>query len=127
MAVCAACDSEQEIATSKFCSKCGAEIPAVDSLRSAFKTAFYVHATLFVLTALMLDGGRSHQFCLIAMIGYWLAVLLLFMRRRKAPTRSDFLFIRYSVVPLWIAAPYIAEIVYRYIGESTRPGIERFF
>ncbi len=96
-------------------------------MRSAFKTAAGVHVILIVLTALMLDFGRSNQFCIVAMIGYWLGTLFILLRRRKAPTRLDLWFIRYGVIPLWLTAPYLAGIAYDFIGRSTERGLDRLF
>ena len=98
---------------------------APDDLWSAFRTAVAVHLSLFTLSILMLDSGRSNQLCLIAMIGYWLAVSFILVRRQETPTKLDFVFIRYGLIPLWFGSPYIATAVYYFIGESTARGLDR--
>ena len=102
--------------------------PAPDvNLRSAFKTYLIVQLILLILTQLLLHSGHFYQFFIIALIGYWLPVLFILARRRQNPTKLDFLFVRYGVIPLWFAALFVAPIVYRFIGEGTERGIHRLF
>ncbi len=61
------------------------------------------------------------------MIGFWIVALVILIRRHKAPSRLDFWFIRYGVIPMWFVTPWIADIVYYFIGESAERGIDRFF
>ncbi len=100
---------------------------AGDTFASAVKLGVVVQVVLFVLTALILDGGRSNKMCIVAMIGYWIVVAVMMIRRRTVPTRTDLLFLRYGMLALLAIVPLLAAAVYRVIGESHLNGIERWF
>jgi len=82
---------------------------------------------LFLLTALMLDGGQLHRQCIVAMIGYWSVTAMLIVRRRKTPTNADLLFLRWGMLGLMAVIPLIGAIVYRIIGGSHLSGLQRWF
>jgi hypothetical protein len=96
-----------------------------DPFFSAIKVGAVLQFALFVLTALTLDGGN--KLCITAMIGYWIAVALIMIRRRSKPTQGDLLFLRYGVAGLFIITLAVAKLVYSIIGESTLSGWERWF
>jgi hypothetical protein len=91
----------------------------------AVLTGFVVQVLLFLLTGLVLDFGRTNRLCAIALVGHWVGVLLVLHRRPLSPTRSDLWFIRWGAVPLLLAAPWVAELVYALIGHSSLSGLER--
>ena len=93
----------------------------------ALKSGVILQVFLFVLTALILDGGQIMRQFLVAMIGYWLGVALIALRRERAPTATDLLFIRYGSLVLLLLAPFVATLVYWFIGESTLNGLQRWF
>ncbi|MBN2578558.1 MAG: hypothetical protein JXB10_06155 [Pirellulales bacterium] len=86
-----------------------------------------VQLVLFVLTALILDGGQINQLCILAIIGYWIAYVAIRIRRGSHPTRGDLLFLRYGVAVLFFLALIVAKLVYSIIGESTLCGWQRWF
>ena len=92
---------------------------------SALKMGMIVQFSLLILTALMLDGGWMCRLCIVAVTGHWVGIGIIALRRRCAPTKFDLLFMRYGAVILTIAAPFIASVVYRIIGESDLSGLER--
>jgi hypothetical protein len=63
----------------------------------------------------------------MSMIGYWIAVLAIRIRRGAAPTAGDLLFLRYGVAMLFILSFAVARLVYSIIGESPISGWERWF
>jgi hypothetical protein len=91
----------------------------------ALKFGVIVQIAIFVLTALVLDGGELNRLCTIAIIGYWIGVGIILLRRDASITKIDILFIRYGVVVLLIMMPLIAKLVYGIIGESIYSGLER--
>ena len=80
-----------------------------------------------MLTALLLDGGRSFSFFGVAFLAHWLGILLIIARRPMAPMRFDLSFIRIGILPLWILTGGIAPLVWKIIGESTLNGVQRLF
>ena len=98
-----------------------------DAFAAALKFGVKVQLSLLGLTILVLDGGVLTNQYATAMIGYWIAVAVLMVRRRDAPTRGDVVFLRYGNFALLVAAPLIAKVVYRVIGESPLRGLERWF
>jgi len=94
---------------------------------SALLFGVAVQIFLFLLTSLVLDGGVLHRQYVVAMVGYWIAVAVIAVRRRAAPTRGDVAFLRYGNIGLLVAAPLIATLVYWFIGESHLSGLERWF
>ena len=69
-----------------------------------------VQVALLLLTALLLDGGYCGQICLCAIVGYWLMVGWLAMRRRNALTKTDTILIRAGFF-LWLAIATLVSIV----------------
>jgi hypothetical protein len=89
-----------------------------DPFFSAIKVGAIVQLVLLVLTALVLDGGQLNRLCVVAIIGYWVGVAVVMIRRRTSPTRVDLLFLRYGPLGLMILIPAIACAVRWIIGKS---------
>ena len=98
-----------------------------DKFLSALKFGVVTQMVLFVLTALVMDCGVLNREFTAGMIGYWLAVGIIMVRRREAPTTGDILFLRYGNFGLLVAGPFIATFVYWVIGKSVQSGLERLF
>jgi hypothetical protein len=98
-----------------------------DPFAAALKFGVKVQLALLALTFLVLDGGVLTKQYVVGMIGYWIAVAVLMVRRRSAPTRGDILFLRYGNIALLVAVPFIARLVYRAIGESPLRGLDRWY
>jgi hypothetical protein len=96
-----------------------------DQLLSALKSGVVLQALLLVLTACILDGGEILRQFLVALIGYWLGVACILIRRERTPTRTDLFFTRYGSLVLLALAPMVAKLVYLLIGESTFSGLHR--
>jgi hypothetical protein len=91
----------------------------------AIKCGLLVDVVFSVLMALMLDGGRSARYCLVALIGHWLLIVLIVARRPASPTRIDLFCIRWGLPLLMILTNILAPYVCSVVGESTLSGIER--
>jgi hypothetical protein len=96
-----------------------------DQFMSALKSGVVLQAFLLVLTACILDGGQICSQFLVALIGYWLGVACILIRRGRTPTRTDLFIMRYGSIVLLALAPIAAELVYLVIGESTFSGLQR--
>jgi hypothetical protein len=89
------------------------EIPSVGSPREAFVFAMLQQAVLFLLAALLLDGGVVLRRVTIASIGFWCFVLLLLIRRRNSPTRVDIILVKYGIWPLLLITIVAAGLLGR--------------
>jgi hypothetical protein len=94
--------------------------------RPSIRWCLCLQGLFFLLTAMLLDLGRANQFCSIAIVGQWVGIFLVMGRRPLSPTRADLLFIRYGIVPLMFATPYIGDWVWGVIGKSSQSGLERW-
>lgn len=101
--------------------------PSGDPLVQAIAVGAVTQFLLWLLTALLLDGGQLNRQCVVAMIGYWIIAAVPIVRRRKTPTKVDLLFLRWGMVPMIAVMPLIAIVVYRIIGRSHLSGLERWF
>ena len=93
----------------------------------ALKLAVFLQLVLGVLTALMLDGGRSFGFLKVALIGHWIGILLIIGRRPHSPTKVDIFLIRWGVLLLLLVAAGIAPFIWLMIGEYHLSGWERLW
>ena len=98
-----------------------------NSIVKAIWDGVLLQLLLFIFTGLILDGGQLNRMCVVAMIGYWIVAAMLIVRRRKAPTKTDLLFLRWGILPMMFAVPLIAAVVYSIIGVSHLSGLERWF
>jgi hypothetical protein len=69
---------------------------------------------LLVLSGMILDGGYCSLICLCAMVGYWLMVGWLAMRRRNALSSTDTVLIRAGFF-LWLAVAVLVAIAFFYV------------
>src|SRR5262245_2781055 len=67
-----------------------------DEYQPALKIGAVLDAVLFVIGALMLDGGRAFGFVGIALGAHWIGNLMTMARRPLAPTRFDRFYVRYG-------------------------------
>jgi hypothetical protein len=71
-----------------------------------------VQVALILFTALLLDRGYCGQICICAVVGYWLMVGWLALRRRKALTKTDTILIRIGFVlclPIALLVSFLLE------------------
>ncbi|HEX3601299.1 MAG TPA: hypothetical protein VHU84_14200 [Lacipirellulaceae bacterium] len=91
----------------------------------AFGNAICFQAILGILTALLLDGGRTFSFFAVAFLAHWVGILLVVSRRPAAPTEFDLSFIRIGILPILLVTSGIAPAVWTIIGESDLSGWQR--
>jgi len=91
----------------------------------ALRDGILLQAVFGVLTALMLDMGRSFGFFKVALIGHWMGIFVIMGRRPLSPTKWDIFFIRVGVLAILTLVVLIAPIVWNVIGESHLSGFER--
>jgi len=70
---------------------------------------------LAVLAGLVLDMGQTVRIMAAAIIGYWIGVVIIVVRRPLSPSKGDLLFVRWGCALLaatfWFV--YFANIAYR--------------
>lgn len=93
----------------------------------ALKDAIMLQLVIGMLTALMLDGGRSFEFFKVALIGHWIGILIAVGRRPLSPAKTDIFLIRWGVLLLLFATGWVAPFVWSLIGESHVSGWERLW
>ena len=87
--------------------------------RSAVIDGFAIQVILVLFGNVVLDGGHLFRFCLIVVVAHWIGALFILLRRRKALTWWDRLYIRFGIFPMLVIVPIIAGLVYRIFGESS--------
>jgi len=70
----------------------------------AVRQSLGMQVALGVLAALTLDGGVMAYVLGVALLGFWISVALLMIRRPMQPTRFDLAFIRWGFLPIWFVA-----------------------
>lgn len=81
-----------------------------DSYRPAMFTAVGIQLVCGVLSAMLLDGGNAAAMCLATLIGFWVGVLLLMLRRPRNPSRTDLRVVQFGFLPLFGVAFVLMEI-----------------
>jgi hypothetical protein len=71
---------------------------------------------LFVLSALLVDGGLTARITLMAVLGYLAGVSVMAVRRPQAPTATDMRFLRWGLVPLWFTTQVCARCAWAWCG-----------
>jgi hypothetical protein len=94
------------------------------SLRSAIKDGLIIQLILILLTSMVLDGGLVHWLCLCAIVGYWIGVGLVLLRRHSSPAWSDLFYFRWGPLGLTLFSHPLAQLVI-IIGQSTEIGLSR--
>jgi hypothetical protein len=92
---------------------------------SAFKEALIGQSLIGIPTSLLLDGGRAFAFFETALLGHWIAILLIVWRRPMTPTKFDLSFIRIGILPMCLLPGLLTPLVWRIIGESDLSGWQR--
>ncbi len=84
--------------------------------RPAIKTALLQQGIVFILAALMLDGGLTLNAAVIAVVAYWLAFGIVLFRRASSPTRLDMLLVRYGFLLVFAFVVMIGPFVWAALG-----------
>lgn len=62
---------------------------------------------------------------LFAVVGQWIGNIIIAVRRPLSPTKGDLFFISWGLVPLFLIAPLLADLVWAIIGPSGQNGLQR--
>ena len=80
---------------------------------------------LFALTLLILDDGTMMRMHLASIVGFWIGVVIILIRRSQAPTVSDLFFIRWGPPLLFILGVPLGSLIWNLIGLSDKSGWQR--
>lgn len=86
------------------------------AFNSALWDGLKIQAALFVLTLLLLDGGRTHRAYLVALLCQLATVFLILLRRPIAPTKIDLAIVRFGILPMFVAVTWLGPDYLRFIG-----------
>jgi len=84
--------------------------------KDGVKLALAQQITILILTAGVLDGGDLFSICLIPFLAFWACVFLIRQRRPDTPTKFDLFFIKWSYMPLCVAAFFLVHLFWRLRG-----------
>jgi hypothetical protein len=85
----------------------------LSELRSFLGWVVLGQVVLLMVSALLLDGGRCSGLCGSAMVGYWLMIGWLALRRRNELTKADTLLIRSGFL-LWLVITLVLRAAFEY-------------
>jgi ABC-type transport system involved in cytochrome c biogenesis permease subunit len=71
-------------------------IPIASQYRRAFGLSLGLQLLTTLLLASNLDGGRIAKIAAAAMIGFWIGVVLVVLRRPSHPTNADLFYVRWG-------------------------------
>jgi hypothetical protein len=87
-------------------------LPIAPQFRRAIYESLAIQLFISIFLLLILDGGLLARAGGYAMIGYWIGVVVILMRRPKQPSSIDLLYIRVgflflltAAILLWILLP----------------------
>ena len=81
--------------------------PISSEYRPAIKTVLLQQAVVLILAALVLDGGVTFNSAVISVVGFWLGLGVILVRRPDSPTPGDLFYVGYAF--LLIAAIVIVS------------------
>ena len=73
-------------------------------ITSDFTMALVVDAVLLLIASMILDGGATFHLVGSAVAAHFAGSALILLRRRKAPTKADYVFVKLAVWPLIVIA-----------------------
>ncbi|MBN1673608.1 MAG: hypothetical protein JXR37_21355, partial [Kiritimatiellae bacterium] len=82
----------------------------IQELHGALVTPFVIQIVFMILASMILDGGLCASIVMGAIIGHWLLVLWIALRRRNALTKADTVLIR-SGFFFWLPVVFVVRIV----------------
>jgi hypothetical protein len=79
------------------------------------KLSLLLQWPLFFFTLLLLDGGDLSRWTGTALLGYWLGVLAIAVKRADYRSRTDRWFVRRGSVPLMVFAWTAEPAIHRWV------------
>ncbi len=90
-------------------------LPISPAYREAVRVALVLQVVAALLLLMILDGGVLAKVGGAAMIGFWIGVAAIMVRRPMTPSAVDLLYVRWGYVPLLLLAvafsPFIAGLL----------------
>ena len=80
------------------------------------KAALLQQGIIFILAALILDGGLTFHMAVIAFVAYWSALGIIVARRPSSPTRIDILLVRYGFLLVFLIVVTAGPFVWKAMG-----------
>jgi len=71
---------------------------------------------VFLLVALILDGGVFLEVCAVAAFAFWIGVGFIWFRRRSKPTTADLLVIEAGFIPVCAISFLFSYWIWRWRG-----------
>ena len=73
-------------------------------------------ALLYFYRHMVLDLGEHLQACCLASVAFWLATILILVRRPRSPTQGDLIYIRWGMLPIVFVSNPIFMMVWEMKG-----------
>ncbi len=86
-------------------------LPVSSAYRPAVVTSIIIQLLLSVLFLMILDGGFTARVGGYSMIGFWIGVAIVMLRRPRDPRPSDLAYVRYGYPIIFIVGLLIAVAV----------------
>lgn len=82
----------------------------IQELHGALAGPVLVQVVFMILTSMILDGGFCASIVVAAIVGHWLLVLWIVLRRRNALTKTDTLLIKTGFF-LWLPIAFMVMLI----------------
>jgi len=86
-------------------------LPLANAYRAAMFDALAIQSVCTILSVLMLDGGNAATLCFAILVGFWVGVVMLVLRRPVGPRPADLAVIRFGFLPLFIIGFIVMEAI----------------
>lgn len=86
-------------------------LPVSSAYRPAAITSIIIHILLSVLFPMILDAGFTARVGGYSMIGFWIGVAIVMLRRPRDPRPSDLAYVRYGYPIIFVIGLLIAVAV----------------
>jgi len=77
-------------------------LPLSPAYRGAVKVAIVLQVVVALFLLLLLDGGTLARVGGVAMIGFWIGVAVVMIRRPREPSTLDLLYVRWGYLAVLI-------------------------
>ena len=84
------------------------------TLGQACGFAIVAQLVVMLLLSLILDGGVLAALCFICIIGHWLTILFVRIRRGKNPTKTDLVMARSGFMLYWVLL-FAGILIYNFV------------
>ena len=89
----------------------------IQELRGALVTPVVIQGVFMLLAGLILDDGTCGRIVMAAIVGHWLMVAWIALRRRNALTKTDTVLIR-SGFFIWLPIAFVIMVVLEAVADK---------